>query len=130
MSADPSRLRFYVDESLVGLGKVLELARRDVIHVNHPLIEEQIPFGTLDPDWIPVVASRGLIAITHDKRLRTRPGERELVLASGLRIVRIENKNDLSTWSLLDLLVRRWDRMEEEISAAGEGPCFMEIAAG
>ena len=33
-------LRFYVDESALGLGKVLATARTDTIHVGHPLIPE------------------------------------------------------------------------------------------
>lgn len=127
MSPDPAKLRFYVDESLYGLGKVLAQARRDVIHVNHPLIAEEIPLGSLDTEWIPVVAERGLIAITHDKKIRTRPGERQLVVDNGLRVVRLENKRDLSTWSMLELLVKRWDRMEERIAEAGAGPWFMEV---
>jgi hypothetical protein len=127
VSADPEQLRFYVDESLLGLGKVLALARRDVIHAGHPLIASDVPCGTLDPDWIPQVAARGLTAIVHDKKLRTRPGERDLVIANGLRIIRLENKRDLSTWSMLELLVRKWDRIDELALANGAGPWFMEI---
>jgi hypothetical protein len=74
MAADPSALRFYVDESAVGLGKALAAARRDTVHVGHPLIPE-CPFGVLDPDWIPVVAERGVVVIGRDKHIRTKPGE-------------------------------------------------------
>jgi hypothetical protein len=108
VTANANQLRFYVDESLLGLGKTLALARKDVIHVNHRLISNEVPLGTLDPIWIPIVAARNLIALCHDKKIRTRPGERALVLEHGLRIIRLENKRDLSTWEMLDLLVRRW----------------------
>ena len=127
MTADASQVRFYFDESLLGLGKTLALARKDVIHVNHPLIAGEVPLGTLDPVWIPIVAGRKLIAISHDKKIRSRPRERDLIIAHGLRVIRLENKRDLSTWSLLELLVRRWDRIEHEIRESGDGPWFMEV---
>jgi hypothetical protein len=55
--AKAERLRFYVDESALGLGKTLAAAREDVIHAGHPLISE-CPLGTPDPDWIQAVAAR------------------------------------------------------------------------
>jgi hypothetical protein len=51
VTADRDHLRFYVDESALGLGKALEAARRDTIHAGHKLIPE-CPLGVLDPDWI------------------------------------------------------------------------------
>jgi hypothetical protein len=67
----PSELRFFVDESALGLGKTLAIARRDVIHAGHPLIPE-VP---LDPYWIPAVGGRGLAVIAREKRVRTKPAE-------------------------------------------------------
>jgi hypothetical protein len=63
-------VRFYVDESAAGLGLALAAARKDTIHVGHPLIPE-CPRGALDPDWIPALAARGLIVIARDKSRRT-----------------------------------------------------------
>ena len=57
MTADRDHLRFYVDESALGLGKALEAARRDTVNAGHKLIPE-CPLGVLDPDWIPAVAAR------------------------------------------------------------------------
>ncbi len=70
MTADRHQLRFYVDESALGLGKALEAARKDTIHVGHKLIPE-CPAGVLDPDWIAAVAARDLIVIARDRRIRT-----------------------------------------------------------
>lgn len=64
MAADPDNLRWYVDESALGIGKTL--ARTDTIHVGHPLIPE-CPMGVPDTVWIPVVASRDLVVIGRDK---------------------------------------------------------------
>jgi hypothetical protein len=62
MTAVAGEVRFYVDESALGLGKTLTAARKDVIHVGHPLIPE-CPYGTVDDVWMPAIAARGLIAM-------------------------------------------------------------------
>lgn len=38
MAPDATQLRFFVDESLLGLGKALAYARKDLVHSGHPLI--------------------------------------------------------------------------------------------
>jgi len=43
-------------------------------------------------EWIPEVAKRGWIALTHDARIRYRPNEKETVLASGLGLSVIVGK--------------------------------------
>lgn len=54
------------------------VARKDTIHVGHPLIPE-FPRGCLDVDWIPAVAARGLMAIAWESPSNA-------YLRSGLRI--------------------------------------------
>jgi hypothetical protein len=126
MPADPSQLRLFVDESALGLGKVLEMARRDVVHTGHPLVPE-VPLGTVDPVWIPAVASRGLAVIARDKRIRTKPGELELLRQQGLRVFWIAGKRDLSTWDALSRLVRRWADIEDVLTEKGPGPWFVAV---
>lgn len=129
MPADPESLRFFVDESALGLGKALEVARRDVIHTGHRLIPT-VPVGALDPDWIPEVAARDLVVIARDRRIRTKPGERALLRDHGLRVFWIAGKKDLSTWGSLVRIVRRWDEMEEAIATKGPGPWFVGVNEG
>lgn len=105
MTADRDHLRFYVDESALGLGKALEAARRDTVHAGHKLIPE-CPLGVLDPDWIPAVAARDLIVIARDRHIRTRPQELERFREAGLRVFWIAGKRDMSTWGWLSRLVR------------------------
>lgn len=126
MTADPQNLRFFVDESALGVGKALTIARRDVIHVGHPLIPE-IPLGALDPTWIPAVATRGLAVIARDRHIRTKPGELALLRANALRVFWIGGKRDLSTWDTLVRIVRRWDDIEQALARRGAGPWFLSI---
>lgn len=126
MPADPSQLRLFVDESALGLGRVLAMARRDVVHTGHPLVPE-VPLGALDPDWIPAVAARGLAVIGRDKRIRTKPGELELLRGHFLRVFWIAGKRDLPTWDALSRLVRRWADIEDALTAKGPGPWFVAV---
>lgn len=126
MPADPDELRFFVDESVLGLGKVLEIARRDVVHPGHRLLPS-IPTGTLDPDWIPEIAARDLVVIARDKRIRTKPAERALLRDHGLRVFWISGRRDMTTWGYLDRLVRRWADIEEALATKGPGPWFAGV---
>jgi hypothetical protein len=121
MTADPDLLRFYVDESALGVGKTLAAARRDTIHVGHPLIPE-CPLGAPHVDWMPIVAARQLVVIGRDKRIRSRPQELLYLKAAGLRVFEIGGKRDLSTWDWLTRLVRHWDTIEEIVRSRGPGP--------
>ena len=124
MAADPEYLRFFVDESLLGLGKALSFARRDVVHSGHGLVTDA-PTGASDEQWIPAVAARGLVVIGRDKHLRTRPAEIALWKEHGLRVFEIAGKRDLQTWDYLSRLVRRWDDIEARLEHRGSTPwCF------
>lgn len=126
MTADPASLRFFCDESVLGVGKTLAIARKDVVHAGHPLIGE-VPLGTLDPDWIPAVAAHGLIVIARDRRIRTKPVELQLLQAHGLRVFWISGKKDLSNWDYLVRLVHRWGDIERTLVERGVGPWFMAV---
>ncbi|GLW09916.1 hypothetical protein Misp01_50450 [Microtetraspora sp. NBRC 13810] len=124
---DLGNLRFFVDETSLGIGKPLVLLRRDVIHTGHPLLPE-VPIGTLDPDWMPIIAAKELVVITRDKCIRTKHAKAMLLAEHGLRIFWLAGKKDLSNWDTMRLLVRRWDEMEREIKERGDGPWFMAVS--
>lgn len=126
MVAVVGEVRFFVDECAAGLGLALSAARRDVIHVGHRLIP-QCPRGALDVEWIPEVAARGLIVITRDKKLRTKPVEIQTLWAAGLRVFNIGGKRDQSTWEWLGRVVKYWPRMEEVVVTRPEGPWIYMI---
>jgi len=126
MAPDANDLRFFVDESLLGLGKALAYARKDVVHSGHPLVPDA-PTGALDEEWIPAVASRNLIVIGRDRHMRTRPGEVALWKANSLRVFYIAGKRDLSNWEYMGRLIRRWSDIERAIHDGGSGPWFFHI---
>jgi PIN like domain len=124
--ADPAQLRFFVDESALGLGKALAVARRDTVHAGHPLIPDA-PLSALDPDWIPAVAARGLAVIARDKRIRTKPAEVALLREHGMRVFWLAGKRDLATWDALVRIVRHWDEIERTLAERADGPWFFAI---
>ena len=129
MTADADSLRFYGDESVLGLAKTLCAARKDTIHVGHPLIPE-CPYGTVDTVWMPAVAARGLIAIVRDKKIRSRPVEIARFREVGLRVFWLGGKRDLTTWGYLEQTVRHWKTIEQIIEDEGPGPWGYVITQG
>ncbi len=126
MTADPAQLRFFVDETSLGLGKALAVARKDVVHTGHPLVPDA-PLGALDTEWIPAVARRDLAVISRDRHIRTKPAEIALLRASGLRVFWIAGKRDIATWDALSRLVRRWEDIEATLGSRRAGPWFMAV---
>lgn len=116
-----------MDETSLGLGKTLAMARKDVIHTGHPLIRADAPLGALDPEWIPAVAARDLTVISRDRHIRTKPGELALLRDHGLRVFWIAGKKDISTWDALARLVYRWKDIETQLMERGSGPWFFAV---
>lgn len=79
-------IRWYFDESLLGAAKTLSKSRDDVVYPGHPLVPE-LPLGSLDTHWIPIVAEVGWVAFARDRRTRYRPAEAQAFMESGLRMV-------------------------------------------
>ena len=75
MPPDRRNLRFYFDESLLGVGKAIAIARRDTVHVGHPLIVATFPLGILDVDWIPMAAANDWVVLLRDRRCAGALGE-------------------------------------------------------
>lgn len=109
------RARFYVDADLLALGKALVSARYDVTYPGDPgdprrerppcvVTDPSVP----DPEWIPTVASEGLVVISRDLRIGRSPAELKAVRQEGLRIVFIDSRRDPTTWGELAVLVHQW----------------------
>lgn len=82
-----SQQRFIVDEDL-GRSFYRVLAESGKFDVQ--LFSDLWVDGTVDPEWIPLTAEKGLIVITHDKAIRKE--HRDLVINAGPRIIVFSGK--------------------------------------
>lgn len=124
--ADPA-LRFFVDENLLPVGRALAAVRIDVAHPDHRRLPE-VPAGTPDEDWLQIVGAFGLVAITRDRRIRRRPGQRAQLLQHGARVIALGGKQSLTQWEWLELVVRQWSRIDA--STDRPGPWVQSLTAG
>lgn len=120
---------YFADENALGLGKLLERSGRDdVVFPGHGLLPE-VPLGTPDLDWMPVVSARRLIVLTRDKRIRTRPAELKSYREYGIRAVWIGSKQDLGPRDQLAVFLRHERRLEREAIKLGDGPWALVMTA-
>lgn len=123
-----SGLVYFTDENTLGLGKLLRRSgRSDVIYPGHADLPT-VPLGTPDLDWMPVVAELGVVVITRDRRIRTRPAELQQYQELGLRSVWIGAKRDLGPRDQLDLFIAHEQRLEREIIKRGPGPWALALS--
>lgn len=90
-------------------------------------MDELLPSGILDTDWIPVIGERGWVVITSDRRLRTRPTEARLAITHRVKAVHLHGLGERSAWEQLVRLVSRWDDIEKQVERAPEGPWWLSL---
>lgn len=115
-------VRFVFDEDSRGFGLHLSQLRTDMACIGSRPLASDLPSGTKDPDWIPVLADHGWIAITQNAEIRTHPIEGELARAHGLRVaclMRPEGRGN--RWDATRQLLRSWERIEQLMAAPGPG---------
>lgn len=83
MPAAPRTHRRLVDENSLGVAKALAYVRGDITLPGAP--EGLVPAGASDTTWLPIVGCVGLVVLTRDKRIRSRPLERQALLGPGVR---------------------------------------------
>lgn len=119
---------YFTDENSLGLGKLLHRAgREDVLYPGHPSLPE-VPLGSLDLDWMPIVAGRGLVVLSRDRRIRTRPAELRTYLEAGVRSVWIGAKQDLSPSDQVEMFLHHERRLQREIIKRGAGPWALAMS--
>jgi len=114
-------LRFFVDETTLGVGRALAMVRGDVVHPGHRRLPG-VPAGALDTEWMPIVADLGLVVISRDRHIKSKAAELAAFHAAGLRAFWIAGDKDLGNWENLTRLVRWFERIERIIAAKGPGP--------
>lgn len=69
---------------------------RGVVYPGHPDLT-QVPRGSLDDDWLPVVGGQGLVVVTRDNRIRYRTAERRLWVQHQVRGFVLSGRKSQST---------------------------------
>ncbi len=107
-------VRYLFDEDSRGFGLWISRLRKDMTCVGEPPVEVLMPLGTMDPDWIPVAADRGWIAITKNWHIRTQPEEAELAVTHGLRVAcLLEPVKNANRWDFSRMVFRHWDAIAD-----------------
>ena len=128
MNSAPAAV-YFADENALGLGKLLRRSGRDdVVYPGHEDVPE-VPLGTPDLEWMPVVSERRLIVLTRDKRIRTRPAELATYREQGIRAVWIGGKHDLGPYDQMELFLTHEDRLQREAVKLGGGPWALVMTA-
>lgn len=124
---EPSR--YFADENAIGLAKILirDHHRLDVIHPGHPAIK-QIPRGTPDLAWMPIVGECGWIVLTRGRRIRTRPAEQLAYWEHGLRSVWIGGKQDHTSMELAEIFLQHEERLRRLTIKLGGGPWALTMS--
>lgn len=113
---------YFADENALGLGKLLERAgREDFVYPGHPALPE-IPLGSPDLEWMPIVGRKGLIVITRDRRIRTRPAELDAYRECGIRSVWIGTTRNLAPQAQVELFLSHEFRLQKMAVRLGPGP--------
>lgn len=104
-------IRFFFDESCLGIGKIVAQARADTIFPGHP----RSPINPGDPDsvWITNAAEQDWVVVLRDKKIRSRPSEKAALASNPLRVLVLTSAGELNVWNQLRTLIRSWDRIEE-----------------
>ncbi len=119
---------FFVDENDLALGKALSARISDVRYPGHPELPD-IPRGTHDDVWLPVVGMRGLVVITRDQRIRYRPLERAMWMEHAVRGFVLTGRKSQSTAASLEILLRHWRRIDATIARRPVGPWMYSVTS-
>jgi hypothetical protein len=85
-------VKHIVDETLLRLGNGMQAVRGDTARFSRTPVEELLPRGIADTEWIPIVGDRGWVMISNDRRPRARPAEAQLAIAHRLEVVHLHGK--------------------------------------
>jgi len=99
-----------LDENSLGVAKALAYVRGDVTWPGAD--GGLVAAGAKDHDWLPVIGKAGLVVLTRDKRIRTRPVERQMLLEHGVRACFLTSGGSLNMFEQLRLWLRHWSEIE------------------
>jgi hypothetical protein len=106
--------RWFVDENSLGVAKALTYVRGDITWPGAP--DGPVPAGAADTAWLPIIGQAGLVVLTRDKRIRSRPLERQALLDHNVRACFLTSGGSLTLFEQLRLWLRYWDDIENLVA--------------
>ncbi len=97
----------FIDRSIPrGVARALQNVRDDVLW-----LEDKYAHNTKDPVWLPDAGTEGWLVISRDKGIRYKPAEIQAIKDNRVGCFILAEKNDLSRWNLLKIIVTKLDDM-------------------
>jgi hypothetical protein len=81
----------FIDRSIPrGVAEAVKELRQDIIW-----LEDEFSHDGPDEEWLAVTGLKGWLVITHDRKIRTRPGERRAIMEHGVGCFIMTYRQDL-----------------------------------
>ena len=117
-------MTFYVDASVpIAVRQALALVRDDIVYAGGPGAPKE---RTADKDWLPIAGRNDWVVLKRDKKIRTRPWERDALIAAGVRTFCLTGGGNYTRWETLRLLTARWERIED-VARDEPGPYIYSV---
>ncbi|MEO8291745.1 MAG: hypothetical protein ABI635_01290 [Actinomycetota bacterium] len=117
---------YYFDASVqIDVAKALSLVRDDILYpgaLGSPIASPNVD----DEVWLTAVGAQNYVVVKRDKKIRTRPWERQALIAAGVRSFCMTGAGNYSKWEVLRLLARFWPDMEE-VAETIPGPYIYSV---
>jgi hypothetical protein len=102
----------FIDRSVPKpVAEAIKRVRGDVLW-----LEDKFQHDTNDEVWLAAVGDQGWPVIVRDKKVRTRPGERDKIIRHGVGCFILNQKQDPTKWEYLQLLAKTMDEIEERFA--------------
>jgi hypothetical protein len=99
----------FIDRSIPKhVAEALQKVRDDV-----EWLEPRFRRDAKEHEWMSEAGAGGWLCISRDKHIRTRPGERRALIEHSVGLFYLTQKQPLTKWDYLRLIVLTLDRMEE-----------------
>ena len=98
----------FIDRSIPrGVAEAVRRMREDVIW-----LEDEFRHDVPDEEWLAVAGQRGWLVITHDRKIRTRPGERRVIMEHGVGCFIMTYRQDLKKQEIIALISSTLEEMK------------------
>jgi hypothetical protein len=117
----------FIDRSVPrSIARALQLVRPDVYWLEDVWIFHK---GTKESEWLPAVGQAGWLVVSRDKKILSRPAERQAITDGAVGAFIFTQKADPTKWEYLKMLARNLDDMER-IFEEEQRPFIWKIQQG